>query len=158
MACTLFIVTTVLSLLTYLLFEAPVRSLFRYYFESPRTLSLILPSAQNNDYNGTDRGQAEELSYKKEFQMNPHFLFSPHYNMITNVSSRAESAASSVYNFPMHNNNSSSTNNTNKTGSEASNSPKHSVVVMSPNVNDLNNNLGNNNQADETTKSPQVGT
>lgn len=37
----LFILTVVISMFTFLLFEAPYRNLFRYYFESPRTADNI---------------------------------------------------------------------------------------------------------------------
>lgn len=143
------------SLITYFLFEAPYRSLYRYYFESPRLLSLLSPTlhlngsngkagfsnpalnldgdlrlgANNHNNNGNGvlasgvavgngaetRVQINGVSHTspnsdpsskaskkiKSRELNPNFLFSPHYNLVTNASSRAESENSSLSNFPM---------------------------------------------------------
>lgn len=94
-AATLFVFTVLLSIVTYLLFEAPYRALFRYYLESPRILHFMLPvvNANGGKPSGSSFGQGSMLN------LNPNFLFSPHYNLVTNLSSRAESEASSLANY-----------------------------------------------------------
>ncbi|KAH7636322.1 hypothetical protein HUG17_10292 [Dermatophagoides farinae] len=47
-AMSLFILTVVISMFTFLLFEAPYRNLFRYYFESPRTHSNCSTISMND--------------------------------------------------------------------------------------------------------------
>ena len=157
----MFVVTLFLSIFTYFVFEAPYRSLYRYYFESPRILSLLSPMLQmngssgdknrpninlpasgsingdnnNNNVangiritaNGGNRANGKSSNSQKRLhsrELNPNFLFSPHYNLVTNVSSRAESETNSLSNFTMESNtnysqnpNPDNGNNTNPNGS-----------------------------------------
>lgn len=86
--------------MSYLLFEAPYRALFRYYLESPRVLNYMLPVVNING-GKANGGGGMGFSKGSMLNLNPNFLFSPHYNMVTNMSSRCESEASSLANFSM---------------------------------------------------------
>ena len=98
MASILFVFTAVISLVAYLLFEAPYRALFRYYLESPRIITFVLPVVNANG--GKPNGNAS-FSKGSMLNLNPNFLFSPHYNLVTNISSRAESETSSLANYSL---------------------------------------------------------
>ena len=144
----LFAVTVLLALVTYILFEAPYRSLFRYYLESPRIISFMLPITHAN---GGNKPIGNGGLYSKQSMMmnlNPNFLFSPHYNLVTNINSRTNSEASSLANYSLANQSTAVSSSTNTAPNTDLNKktliPKSiSSVSMAPNgeiERDFNNN------------------
>ena len=61
----------------------------------------MLPVVNANGGKPNGNGNGMPFSKGSMLNLNPNFLFSPHYNMVTNLSSRCESEASSLANFSM---------------------------------------------------------
>lgn len=102
----------------------------------------MLPIVANvNGENGKSMGMSSNFGKQSMLNMNPNFLFSPHYNMVTNLSSRAESETSSLANVSVCNQSVTQNHNSMMQSCNGQRSKSISSVTIEPmDVQDLNNN------------------